>query len=419
MTVHDGIPAAGDEPAAVAPLVPEPGTDEPSAGASPIDHIGDQAEEQAEPEHGGSTVTTSEAPEAVPGVDVTATEATGTDGTDGAVESSAVENRCAASGASAEAASAGVAESNGDTDDETDGACDAADTVVLPAVSPASSSVRALVQRLRPVQWLRRLVAKRVVVLRPEQTAKGYRSVHADLTRTSTRTVMRGVLRGVTEVMVTVGAIVVLFAAYEVWGTAWLVGSHQKTLDQQLAQAWDAPPGSPVVAATPGASSAPPTVAPTAEPPPPSGKALARLYLPRLNKFWVVVEGVELADLRFAPGHYPRSAKPGKVGNFAVAGHRNPATFWDLDTVQTGDAVVVETATDWYIYRVTRNFVTTPTAVEVVAPVPGRPSARPTKAMLTLTTCHPKWSNAQRLIVHAEMVRTQPRSTGRPAELHG
>jgi sortase A len=60
-----------------------------------------------------------------------------------------------------------------------------------------------------------------------------------------------------------------------------------------------------------------------------------------------------------------------------------------------------------------------PNAVEVVAPVPGRPGAAPTNAMLTLTTCNPKWDNYQRLVVHAEMVRSQPRSAGLPAELGG
>ena len=39
--------------------------------------------------------------------------------------------------------------------------------------------------------------------------------------------------------------------------------------------------------------------------------------------------------------------------------------------------------------------------------------------MLTLTTCNPKFDNYQRLIVHAELVRTQATSAGRPAELGG
>jgi sortase A len=60
-----------------------------------------------------------------------------------------------------------------------------------------------------------------------------------------------------------------------------------------------------------------------------------------------------------------------------------------------------------------------PTAVEVVAPVPGQPGVTPTEAFLTITTCNPKWDNYERLIVHAKLERTQDRAAGRPAELAG
>jgi LPXTG-site transpeptidase (sortase) family protein len=262
-----------------------------------------------------------------------------------------------------------------------------------------------------------------VVALRAEPTGSGYRSVHARLTRRR-RTVARGVSRGLVEAMIALGLILVYFAAYEVWGTAMVVSAHQEDLDRQLAHDWAT--GSPD-----GATTDSPTVgpAPTAPPvaqggevdavPPSPGNALARMYIPRMGKHWVVVEGVGQKDLRYAPGHYPGSAKPGQVGNFAVAGHRNPAIFWDLDRVTPGDRIVVETASRWYVYRVTRNFVTSPAAVEVVAAVPGTPGARPTTAMLTITTCAPKWDNSHRLIVHAELLRAQARSAGRPAEQGG
>jgi sortase A len=47
------------------------------------------------------------------------------------------------------------------------------------------------------------------------------------------------------------------------------------------------------------------------------------------------------------------------------------------------------------------------------------PGSKPTKAMVTLTTCNPKFDNYQRLIVHGELVRTQPKSQGDPVELKG
>jgi LPXTG-site transpeptidase (sortase) family protein len=258
---------------------------------------------------------------------------------------------------------------------------------------------------------------EQVVPLRAVRTqGGGYRSIHSALTRTTLGTAARTGVRGLGEVLITLGAIVLLLAAYEVWGKAAVVASHQEDLDRQLEQEW-AVGSDPTVTPSP-ASTEEPEAAPEPLGPPPGG-AIARLYLPGLGRYWVVVEGVGLADIRYAPGHYPTSAMPGEIGNFAVAGHRNPATFWDLDRVGAGETVVVETRDTWYVYRVTRNHIVTPDAVEVVAPVPGQPGAEPTAAMLTLTTCNPKWDNNQRLIVHASLVDQQPQSAGRPAVLGG
>ena len=58
-----------------------------------------------------------------------------------------------------------------------------------------------------------------------------------------------------------------------------------------------------------------------------------------------IVQGVRLEDLAAGVGHYPATALPGRIGNFAVAGHRatNGEPFAALDQVRAGDAVVVET----------------------------------------------------------------------------
>jgi sortase A len=209
------------------------------------------------------------------------------------------------------------------------------------------------------------------------------------------------------EILITFGVVLLLFAGYEIWGKAAIVDSHQRDLNAQLTEDWGVPGADPTVGPTQPAGTAPP------------GWAIARLYIPRLGNDWVVVEGVAPRDIKYAPGHYPRSAEPGEVGNFAVAGHRNPAIFWDLDKMKVGDPIVVETRTTFFIYRVTDNRIVKPSQVEVVAPVPNRPGATPTTAMLTITTCNPKWDNYERLIVHAEMDSSQPRSAGRPAEISG
>lgn len=115
-----------------------------------------------------------------------------------------------------------------------------------------------------------------------------------------------------------------------------------------------------------------------------------------------VVEGVALDDLRRGPGHYPESAAPGQPGNFAVAGHRTTygQPFYDLDALEPGDEVhVVDREGREYVYDVVEQRVVAPGDVWVVGDDPlgtGRP-------MLTLTTCHPRFSAAQRLIIFAQL----------------
>ncbi|WP_425280558.1 class E sortase [Micromonospora taraxaci] len=251
---------------------------------------------------------------------------------------------------------------------------------------------------------------ERVVQLRPHQTGEGYKSVYSELTRPSLGSRIRTGIRVTGEVLITFGLVVLLFAGYEVWGKSAIVDAHQNDLNNQLAQEWG-PTDDPTVVPSAG-----PSVKPS---PPVRGKPIAGLYIPKLDKNWVVVEGVTQEDIRYAPGHYPASALPGQVGNFSVAGHRNRATFWRLDELHDGDPIVVESKTDWYVYRVSQSRIVRPTQVEVVAPVPGEPNKKATKRMLTLTTCNPKFDNYQRLIIHAELDRTQPKSAGRPTELGG
>ena len=220
--------------------------------------------------------------------------------------------------------------------------------------------------------------------------------------------IARRVARATGEILITFGLIVLLFALYEVYGKTALVDAHQNTLDKQLTQSWGAPSPSPST----GAATTP---AGAAEPLP--GSAFARLYIPVLQKHWVVVEGVSLHDIEFAPGHYPGTALPGQIGNFAVAGHRIPSIFWNLQELQKGQLIVVQTRDEWYVYKVTVNEIVTPTSIEVVAPTPDHVGATPTRAMMTLTTCNPKWADYQRMAVHAVLTKKQSAADGPPVAL--
>ncbi|WP_433081980.1 class E sortase [Dactylosporangium sp. CA-052675] len=247
-----------------------------------------------------------------------------------------------------------------------------------------------------------------VVPLRPVRTEEGYRSVYSEYTRTTFGSVARAISRGTGEVLITFGLIVLLFAGYEVWGKSAIVDAHQDELNRQLEQQWAQQP-----TVGPSAGPSPQVVKPA------NGAVIASVHIPRLNKKWAVVQGVTPADIRYAPGHYPDTALPGQIGNFSMAGHRTPAIWWDLDQLKPGDSVVIKTADTWYVYSVTGHEIVLPTAVQVVAPVPDKPGEAPTKAMLTMTTCNPKFNNYQRLVVHAELTRSQPVTDGDPAELKG
>ncbi|MEV6599076.1 class E sortase [Actinoplanes sp. NPDC051346] len=251
---------------------------------------------------------------------------------------------------------------------------------------------------------------EKVVKLRPEQTDEGYKSVYSELTRPTLGSRIRAGVRVTGELMITFGLVVLLFAGYEVFGNSAKVENEQDTLASQLDEQWN----DPTVA---------PSAGPTAKAPAAPGKDLVgRLYIPKFGMKWVVVDGVRPQDIRYAPGHYPDTVQPGKIGNFSVAGHRIRKIFWRLDELKPGDVIGVETRNNWYVYKVTQSEVVKPSQVEVVAPVPGQPGKKPTKALLTLTTCNPKFDNYQRLIVHAELVDTVKRDpklpdAGKPAEM--
>jgi sortase A len=217
------------------------------------------------------------------------------------------------------------------------------------------------------------------------------------------------------ELMITLGVVLLLFVAYDLVWTGVETGRTQDRLATQLEQRWRAE-GRSLPAGSAGAAPAvaPPAVARR-------GSALARLHVPRLGRDfrWVVVEGVRRDDLVRGPGHYPSSAGPGQKGNFAVAGHRatHGEPFRRLDRLRPGDAIVVETARTYYTYTVDRTVITSPDDVAVVLPVPHRPGAVPDRALLTLTTCHPRWSSQQRLVVSGHLSATDPVSAGPPPAL--
>ena len=244
------------------------------------------------------------------------------------------------------------------------------------------------------------------------------------------------------EILLTIGAIVLAFTFYEAYWTNIESGRQQEAANEKLDQLWDAERVNPRQSLTPEL-----------------GEAFARMYIPSFGSdfSFAVVEGTQEADLLAGPGRYTTSQLPGEAGNFAIAGHRvgKGAPFNDLGNLNVCDAIVVETVNSWDVYRVlpmsqsadsrrseaqdcfsqpqveriaagdyatvNGRFITTPDHVEVINPLPGYVEtevAEGAEALLTLTTCHPQFSNAERMIVHAMHVEQIPKVDGqRPAVL--
>ncbi len=220
-------------------------------------------------------------------------------------------------------------------------------------------------------------------------------------------------VRGLGELLITVGLLVALFVVYELWVTDILQARTQSRLRSELSQQWVATAPATWPEGSSGLRPAPPAV----------GNGVAVLHIPRFGSGYapVVVEGVSDGALRQGPGHYPGTAWPGEVGNFVVSGHRTTygRPFSRLDELQVGEPVVVEMRDRYFVYRVTGSDVVDPTRTDVILPVPERPGARPTKSLLTFTTCNPKYSASTRLIVFGELTGTWLKSAGQPPELAG
>ncbi|MEA2024175.1 MAG: sortase [Actinomycetota bacterium] len=131
------------------------------------------------------------------------------------------------------------------------------------------------------------------------------------------------------------------------------------------------------------------------------GSAFAIIRIPTIDRLkggWAIVEGVELRYLKNGAGHMSRTPLPGLPGNSVISGHRTTygAPFHEIGDLVPGDVIEIDTALGTHTYAVRETIIVGPTELWVTEPRDG--------AWLTLTTCHPKFSSRQRLIVFAELV---------------
>ncbi|HEV3369391.1 MAG TPA: class E sortase [Acidimicrobiales bacterium] len=205
------------------------------------------------------------------------------------------------------------------------------------------------------------------------------------------------------RILIGAGVVILLFAAYQVWGTS-LQEAHTQTalrhtfvsdaksnqLEQALNQA----------TAQDALPTGPPAVAPTTNAPA-EGQPVGDLRIPKIGINQIMVEGTNTQDLRKGPGHYTGTPLPGQSGNASVAGHRTTYghPFYNLDGVAVGDPVVVTTVQGVFVYDAVKSEVVSPNDNSVLNNTSGH--------MLTLTTCNPRFSASSRLVVVAQLAHSK------------
>jgi len=257
------------------------------------------------------------------------------------------------------------------------------------------------------------------------------------------------IIGGIGRTLITSGLFILLFVAYQLWGTGIQEARAQDSLADEFTEFLEsapeftegvedpvaeptAVPEASLASANPDEAAAEPGPAPepTARPKasiPPEflykddGEAIARISMPTIGVDKVIVAGVSVEALRIGPGHYPTTVMPGQPGNASIAGHRTTygAPFHRIDELQPGDEIKVQTIQGVHTYVVDAQttasgqevgyFIVDPSATEVLSDFGDN--------RLTLTACHPKYSARQRIIVTATLVSEPVELIERPADL--
>jgi len=223
------------------------------------------------------------------------------------------------------------------------------------------------------------------------------------------------------RILISVGVLLFAFVAYQLWGTGIQTAQAQNRLEDEFEALLDTATSLPPTPTTAPPTTAPPTTVPdgaaptttaatdaatttssTVPPavisPPPLGDPLGRLSIPSIGLEKILISGVRPGDLEDGPGHFPETPLPGQLGNAAIAGHRTThgAPFLRIDEVEIGDDVVVQTLAGTYTYVVTGQQIVAPTDYQKVIP-----TVDPSTATLTLTSCHPRYSTRERIVITA------------------
>lgn len=219
------------------------------------------------------------------------------------------------------------------------------------------------------------------------------------------------------ELLITASVLVLLFLGWQLWLNDIIVGQQLRAESLEQTQEWDEetaedPPAEPADPLDP------PVVAAPA-----NAEKFAYLIVPRFGADYYrpIAEGVGASAVlnRNNLGHYPSTQMPGAVGNFAIAAHRKAygGNLEHIHELQLGDGIYVETRDGWYRYVFRNLEYVTPRGVGVLDPVPQQAGVEPQDRIITLTSCNPFFSTAERIIAYGVFDRFYPRTDGPPEDI--
>lgn len=230
------------------------------------------------------------------------------------------------------------------------------------------------------------------------------------------------------ELLVTAGVVALLFVAWQLWIGDVIIGAQHNAAASALSKQWaeaDTVTASPTTSPTPAPSES--STASTAEPVVLREAGESAIFgimrIPRFGPDYAVnmAGGVTRSGTldSIGIGHYPGTPMPGAVGNVALAAHRTTygKPFNRIADLHIGDAIVIETPDGWYTYRFRTLEYVTPDAVDVLLPVPQEDGVAADGRYLTMTSCSPMFSRAERIIAYSVFESFTPRASGQPASL--
>ncbi|GHD49152.1 class E sortase [Mycetocola manganoxydans] len=215
--------------------------------------------------------------------------------------------------------------------------------------------------------------------------------------------------------LVTAGVCVLLFLVWQLWLNDAVLRAAQNNEAAALSEQWSEEPIRPDTPSDP--------LTPVVVPQPSDAEIFGILLVPRFGADYAAkLAGGVSASRTLNPiglGHYPETQMPGEAGNFAVAGHRNthgkPLNL--IGELRVGDAIVVEVPEGWYTYRFRTLEYVQPSGVGVLEPVPQADGVAASDSIITLTSCNPAFSTAERIIAYGAFESWTPRASGPPASI--